>query len=267
MKPVFANGIWKSGNNLLKKALYLMGSNDANWGVGAHLLFGRYQAIRTLFRGSKNGRGILAGLEIPITISPAWLQYKLRQSAGKCVGGHAPYSLHLEKILTNQNFRIIQIVRDPRDVLVSFAYWIETRPDFFPYKLFAPLTIEERINTLISGSNLDTRFVWEPFSAILDRSAGWLKNDNAIVVRFEDLIGAQGGGNKTQQLATLEKIAEWIGVQVDMNTVTETLFGGTPTFRKGEIGNWKNVFTIRNREQFVSAIGNDRLSFWGYKDE
>ena len=266
MKSVFANGIWKSGNNLLKKALYLMGSIDAGWGIGAHLLFGRDQIIRTLLRGSKNGRGVLAGLEVPITISPAWLQYRLRQSAAKCVGGHAPYSLHLEKMLTDQDFRMIQIIRDPRDVLVSFAYWIEKRPDFFPYRLFAPLTVEERINTLMAGSSLDAGFVWEPFSVIMDRSLGWLKKDNVLVVRFEDLVGTHGGGDNIRQASALKRIAEWIGTQVDADMVAENLFGGTPTFRKGEIGNWNNVLTAKNRELFASAIGSERISYWGYKD-
>jgi hypothetical protein len=263
---VFANGIWKSGNNLLIKLCELLGIQNANWGIAASLLLGRGYYVRRLIRGPRWARSpISVGVDIPISIGSKWLSNKIIRSRGKCFGGHAAYSDHLLHIMKQHGVYPIQIVRDPRDVIVSFAHWIETRPDYYAYPLFAGLSIPDRMLMLIRGGLVNSIY-YDSFATIMDRSYGWLNRTNdVLVVRFEDIVGANGGGSDEGQIRAVKRIVDWVGLkEVNVPEIAEKVFGGTPTFRKGLIGSWKDEFIPEVEQEFNRVIGN-RLSEWGYE--
>lgn len=262
---VFANGIWKSGNNLLIKLFGLLGVPKAEFGVASSLIYGNNFLVRQIIRGSKFERNpYFVGLDASVSVSKIWLDYKVSSLKGTCIGGHAAYSDQLLRMLKSKDIKPVQIIRDPRDVVCSFSHWIMTRPDYYAYPMFKPLSFEERIMALIDGVD-NHRCPLESFATVLDRAYGWLgQPKNVLVVRFEDLVGIDGGGDNSRQLHSINEIIRWSGFEdIDVEEVASNLFGGTKTFRKGKIQSWEDEFNSKINNKFSEKIG-DRLKLWGY---
>jgi sulfotransferase 6B1 len=66
------------------------------------------------------------------------------------------------------------------------------------------------------------------------------------VVKFEDLVGPRGGGSAEAQRRTVGRVACHVGLEPDermMRTVEENIFGVSKTFRKGQVGGWREEFS------------------------
>lgn len=262
----FANGIGKSGNNLLIKLCKSIGLAHAPSGFSENLLLGRHRIARWLIRGARFERSpVPVGLPVGANVSERWVRAFLRRHAGKCIGGHAPFSGHLLQIFTDSGVRPIQIVRDPRDVTVSFAHWVIKNIGFYAYPAYSSLSFEERMHAFILGVRRGDLHM-ESLATMMDRSYGWItRPDDVLVVRFEDLVGPQGGGQADTQIETVRRVAAWLHVEIaDPEEIAAQLFGGTHTFHSGLIGQWQNAFTPKTYELFAQSIG-DRLIHWGYK--
>lgn len=263
---VFANGIWKSGNHLLLKLCSRLGYRVKDPGVAASLLLGDWYLLRRLIRGPRWARTpVNVGLEVSTNISGIWLARLLRLRRQHALGGHAAFSEQLLDALEAHGARPIQIVRDPRDVVVSFAHWIDSRPDYYAYPYYKGLSLEERMMRLIRGGAGGSMYL-DSLATVLDRSYGWLTSPGRVlVVRFEDLVGQEGGGSAMAQTQAIDSILEWVGVKTDTAVLKSSLFGGTKTFRSGKIGGWQNEFTGKVEKEFYRVVG-DRLAMWGYAE-
>jgi sulfotransferase 6B1 len=96
--------------------------------------------------------------------------------------------------------------------------------------------------------------------------AGWLRS-NALVVRFEDLVGAGGGGDADRQAETVRAIYRHIGMSIEdafVARICRRLFSSeSPTFRKGSIGQWRDLFDDDLEELFERTAG-DMMRAYGY---
>jgi len=73
----------------------------------------------------------------------------------------------------------------------------------------------------------------------------WQNEDFVHLTRFEDLVGPLGGGSRKRQLDAIQKIALHLHNPCSTRQATriaERVFGGTGTFRKGQIGGWRERF-------------------------
>lgn len=163
------------------------------------------------------------------------------------------------------NFRKVLLVRDPRDVVVSFYYHLTKRNgwplrlSFTRDKLWNMGSLEEKVNLMLASPENT------PIDGI-HSSLMLLHDPNVLVVRFEDLVGAQGGGSDEVQWMTLMNLASFIGRPKTLEEIKEVsprLFGGTWTFRKGQIGEWKNFFTPGHLETLKALIGHEVIEL-GY---
>ena len=71
-----------------------------------------------------------------------------------------------------------------------------------------------------------------------------------LIIRFEDLVGAQGGGSDEVQKQVLLEIGRHLEFELsdqDIRFIQKRLFGGTPTFREGQIKDGKNI--LRRKEK------------------
>ena len=265
VSTVFANGIWKSGNHLLIKILGRVGFDDANFGIASSSLHGRYYIARQVLRGALLRRDpIMVGLDATAAVSDRWIRRQLHAHRGACIGGHAAYSDHLLALLHEAGVFPIQIVRDPRDVVCSFSHWIVRRPDYYAFPAFKDLSVDQRMLALIRGGRSGKVFL-ESLATVMDRSFGWLtRPDEVLVVKFEDLVGAEGGGSRQRQDEAIASIVRWVGVRgSSISEISADLFGGTATFRRGQTNTWKDEFSDEVTAVFRSIVG-DRLSEWGY---
>jgi len=264
----FVNGIWKSGNNLLLKLCNELGLPTANRGVATHLFYGRGARLRRLIRSSFLDTPVPVGLETPFNVGEPWLRRRLKSTAGTALGGHAAYSSRMVDILLSEGFRPIQMVRDPRDVLVSWSRWIASRPDIYAYDFFEKLSESDRIRALIHGGG-SRHHRFDSFACVLDRSQGWLLDQAVTVVRFEDLVGDQGGGDKDAQAEACFRVARALDrplSETEARAVAARIFGGTKTFRAGQIGAWKTVFTQEMHDDFLATVKPERMHLMGYGD-
>lgn len=84
---------------------------------------------------------------------------------------------------------------------------------------------------------------------------------------FEKLVGPEGGGSRETQIEEILNIAAFIEVpltRAEAEEIGKSLFGGTKTFRKGQIGGWKNHFSEEHKNLFKRHFG-DLLVQLGYE--
>ncbi|MDE8652417.1 hypothetical protein [Novosphingobium album (ex Liu et al. 2023)] len=261
-KTVFVTGIWKSGNHLVYSALNTLGIEGPFNGIAANLLFGRGAAAKRLLRGSASG--IDVGLETEARVRPGYIHHSLRKLRGKIVGGHAAFSPELLALLRAQSVHMIVIRRDPRDILVSFADWIDGRPDYFMYPDFAGLSREQKVARLIRGG-AGSGYTLRPFSEVLTRAEGWrTAGKDVLSVSFEDLIGPKGDGTAERQAATVAAICRHLGRPVpDDPELIERIYGGSLTFNKGRTQRWRELQGADLRNEITACLA-PHLARWDY---
>ncbi len=181
---------------------------------------------------------------------------------------HLPYHQEVSDIITNTNIKHIFIVRDPRDVLISQVKYIAEIDLTHPaHELYATLSDEEKLMVSIQGK----KGITTPIDIALAKYSPWISDKNCLVVKFEDLIGSNGGGDDDTQKETVKKIAEYLelslsGDEIDM--IAGHIFSrDTITFRKGTCGDWVNEFKVQHIEAFRGIVSDELLSSFGYEWE
>lgn len=192
-------------------------------------------------------------------------------SNNRSYGSHAIYNPAHEHFLIDNNCAVFFVYRDPRDQIISSFFWMKKSLDFWPW--MANIEMDEFISYMISDGNyfniskyysifnLPKKNSYLDFHGIADVYNSYIpwKNIPGICnIRFEDLIGERGGGNNLKQDETIQNICHHVGIQLTpnlLNHVKTSLFGGTWTFREGQIGSWKKHFTEEHKKVFKEIAG------------
>jgi len=170
------------------------------------------------------------------------------------------------RMLKKKNYKIITILRDPRDQLISRINWcLEGK---WPPIPIGNLSKEEQINAFICGD----KFGFQAFEQAFDSVFKWfliesLSPSLLYVAHFENLVGPRGGGTVESQILEITNIASHIGVVItpqEAYDIASKAFGNSPTFRKGQIGVWKTQFTELNKKNYKIHYG-EILIDWGYE--
>lgn len=263
---VLLNGPPKSGTHLLSDCLSLM----------PKMMFsGRHFALTDFFVDSKmHSRARLDGLGPYPALQELRLARFLRQCPqGMFVTAHARFHPVLKALINDLQFKQVLLLRDPRDVVVSHAFYVQREPLHFHNRYFTDTlkSDDERIMATIRGFGPDASNGGAPLLPIGESFAGfipWLNEPSTLAIRFEDLIGSQGGGDGERQLAAIEAIGDFVGRPVDRGQaghVAQKMYGkGSLTFRKGQAGDWRNHFTEAHRHAFKEVAG-DMLIKLGYE--
>jgi hypothetical protein len=170
--------------------------------------------------------------------------------------------------LTGPERATVFVYRDPRDVVVSamnYATYMNVRHGLHAYFNERLSSDEKRIEAVIRGipeagvdySSIRTRY---------DHYLGWLEQPAVLSLRFEDLI--------LEREAALHKLVAYLKTRGFKASVSDeeavaTLKAGiapekSGTFRKGQPGGWREVFTAANKEIFKQITG-DLLIRLGYE--
>jgi len=186
---------------------------------------------------------------------------------GQVLSGHFFWSEELVGALTASDVRPLFIIRDLRDVAVSRAFYHSSLTNHPAYPNFKQ-SRDKQEQLLLAIKGLDDPN--KGFLSIRDWVAGyepWLKEKRCLSLRFEDLVGAQGGGNNLVQCKTITAIAEYLGITLNEmqveNIASRTFNRNSNTFRKGCIGDWANHFNPLHKRVFKELAG-DFLIRWGY---
>lgn len=171
---------------------------------------------------------------------------------------HALPTKAILKTLKKKKYKVIFLMRDPRDVIVSLFYYIEKGWSLGPFSSGQPygkLSKEQKIHELINGE----RFGMSAVQSIILRRLPWMNQPAHFVftAHYEKLVGADGGGSNADQLNEIMQIARHINLKIDLSEAEAAayhLWGANPgertTFRTGQIGSWQAEFSEKNKQSF-----------------
>jgi hypothetical protein len=244
LRGVLANSIPKAGTYLLKQSLSLMPGLSAT------------------------------DVHLDINLETDYMRRRLREGpSGAIVTGHLVHRPDYAAMLAEEGYRSLLIVRDPRDVAVSFVHYVTTTPGHYLYERYQGLgSDEERLLTTIVG--IREQLVPWLANGLLDIGtlygvfAPWTHEPLNRIVRFEDLVGPAGGGSRERQERAIGAIAEHLGLPLtagETAVIADGVFDVTsPTFRRGLIGSWKEHFTAEHVRAFTEIAGQTLVE-WGYE--
>jgi len=179
-----------------------------------------------------------------------------------------------DKLLRDFN-KVIIGIRDLRDVLVSFVFWMDKRSRSmhkslkdYPMLAFlnwSKMSFDEKLLTIIKG---DFPYPFNFFEYEVEQTLKVLKYPSYCISKFEDLVGDKGGGSRMLQEMEINKIAKYLDKDLSKDEITkiaDRLFGHTWTFRSGQIGEWRKYFKDIHKHVFKEKYGAYLIDF-GYEE-
>ena len=157
------------------------------------------------------------------------------------------------------------IVRDPRDVAVSFAHYLASQTDYhISASLFRMMSLQERLDRILGGSYPIPVYlnkylsVSGNFHEFLAPYFTWWcgKLPNVWPLRFEDIIGPSGGGNAEAQRRAIWGSQLALHVPGRPEDYCDRIFSrDSLTFRRGQIGDYLTVFSRDHHNAFHEIAG------------
>jgi hypothetical protein len=254
---VIVNGPAKSGTHLLSDCVSLL----------PRMMFsGRHFVPHEFSAGPTAGGQILPPIDVE----------RLRRWLDRCPNGmfvttHAGYQAELAELWGDLEFRHILLLRDPRDIVVSFTHYVTNSPWLKRHAYYSETlsTLDERLMATIRGYNAADGRHLQGIRANLETYLPWLDCDDVLVVRYEDLIGPAGGGTTERQHDTISRIGEFVGrglSQQKIEQVATTMYSrASLTFRSGQSGEWRSSLGPAHRRAIQEEAGSV-LEALGYGD-
>lgn len=235
---IVSNSLPKAGTHLLERALCL------------HPLI--YRSLRRTVHDRRVPRmGDLADL-VP------------GMRPGELLVTHLSYNPERDSILGQDGVAGLFLIRDPRDIVISQAHYV-VKNDRHPHHdtLRQVDDFQQRLRTVIVG---DPDRGMPSLRSRLAAYADWLSS-SALVVRYEDLIGAAGGGTDRAQLESLEQVFSYVGLEIgrpELKSLAGRIFSdASPTFRRGRIYQWREQFDEETVSIFDDTVG-EFAEVYGY---
>lgn len=266
MNKVFVNSLPKSGTNLLAKCLLLFGYKERGHISAGTILDSTLRAFIRRLLWKCDSDGYLLGVNSPVMVRKAAIDSILRKvKNNQFISAHVGYQQELLDAVINNGFTPIQVIRDPRAVLASFVPYVLADKNHFLHKLFKSLPMEERYQAVLDGVT-ENKLTQRSLQECCEALNPWLNTEGVIVVKFEDIVGSQGGGSDETRIKVLEEIADALNIPRELiPSVADNLYGpGRHTFRKGRIDSWKDEIPAPVLERISNEM-SDILNKWGYE--
>ena len=186
---------------------------------------------------------------------------------------HAFPESNIMEILKTRGYKVIYLLRDPRDQLISVLFYILDRHwEYGPLRLdypFGELSFDEKIEDMITGEKCGLTVPGE----FIGRRLPWmiLQDIPVYTSYFEKLVGPDGDGDRDAQILELRRLSDFLNIdtsQINIEAIADSLFGweGLGTFRSGQVGSWKLYFTNRHKELFKLYYGKLLIEL-GYEND
>ena len=183
----------------------------------------------------------------------------------------------------NNPTKYIFLIRDPRDITLSYVGHINKYPEWFSNHPYHPVrssgwpdrydvfgldlntwngfSESEKLSVIIKNKRYDTGEFSFDGRTLISQWKNFLDAKDKyphLLVRFEDIVGEKGKGCKEKQKEVIINIAHYLGLDLTdekIEFVQNNLFGDTWTFNKGLIGRWKDNYTLEHKKEFKGAYG------------
>ena len=196
--------------------------------------------------------------------------YNLQHMSISCLS--SPYQKFPRFIDALSRSVVVFIVRDPRDVAVSLAYYLASQTDYhITTSLFREMPVSERVARVITGDypipiylNRYLNLSGSIRELLVTYLAWFDAFPNVWRLRYEDIIGADGGCDIERQLQTIWQLQLALHVPGRPGDYRDRIFSRESlTFRRGQIGDYLVDFTTDHHELFQRSAG-DLVSTFGY---
>lgn len=186
-----------------------------------------------------------------------------KQKPGEIVISHLYYDPEDAKVIINQNVKSFFIIRDPRDIVVSFMFYIMREKNHHHHEIVSKSgTISQKLQLLIEGTPSENL---SSINQLLACFSGWFAEEN-FVIRFEELVTPNDGNQR--QLEILHEIYDYLQIDVDAEWLQQLrqdmISEKSPTYRKGTTQQWKKYFDADTKQLFKDIAG-DSLIQYGYE--
>jgi hypothetical protein len=196
---------------------------------------------------------------------------------GDVVHGHDVYTQELEAILITNHIKIVMMVRDPRDQLVSRMFHIKRSQNHAWHRAMQNMTNDEALLLCIEG-----RKELPGMEIMIKLTQTWLEKGTFLLcVRYEDLL-ANSFTKFKEVLSYLEISAgdDLIDAIVRHNRFERLTVGrkvwrsgrkpgeekSNSHFRKGIVGDWKNYLTPEHIQKLKEVAGEQLIALGYEKD-
>lgn len=184
---------------------------------------------------------------------------------GQFLLSHMQFDDLIIRAAADNNVKIIHLIRDPRDVMISHLNYVEKMDLTQKSHVFIAQYNNrlDKLKAMIEGK----KDVLEPFSNVLQKFQPWINHPNVLCIKFEHLIGPNGGGDRQLQLNAVKSISKFISVDLadsELEDICSHIFSSkSSTFNKGKIGNWKNVLN-EEEKLWLNKELNKQLKAYNY---
>jgi len=197
--------------------------------------------------------------------------YNLQHMPISCLS--SPYQRFPQFIQSLSRSVTVFVVRDPRDVVVSLAYYLAAQTDYhITTSLFREMPVSERVARVLTGEYPIPIYLNRYLNLsgsireLLTPYLTWWSDTfpNVWRMRYEDIIGAEGGGDAGRQLQTIWELQLALHVPGRPGNYRDRVFSRDAlTFRRGQIGDYLIDFSEDHHESFERSAG-DLLDTLGY---
>lgn len=244
---VFGNALAKSGSHVLSQLLEGLSTITP-------LVYTDMNPVRTRLpgKGARQQSDVLRDL------------HRLRR--GDIGWGYLPSDPAYLQALSSPAHRVIFIVRDPRDKIISQIHYATTMHSghgLRAYYLSLP-TMEERVMAAIHG----VPGLSKSIDDIYRTYEGWLSHPNTHVVKFEEMmLDRPAAVNRVLDRLQAAGLVPQVGREQAIGVLDAAMSPArSPTYRSGRTGGWRGEFSTTNVTEFKQATG-DLLQRWGYETD
>ena len=216
---IIANSLPKAGTHLLVRFLQLAGYEYVRKGLTGALIrstqrnpIKRYLTSRKRCTSNDSGCYQIDLDNLGNRIKKKYLDSFINSiPENSFIPAHLPYSEELDCYLSAQRLKVIYIIRDPRDVLLSYYNHQHRDPRYPFHDVFRTLPFEQCYQYILRGMKKGN-ITLASIKSRVENSIGWFTSDNVIGIRFEDLVGEKGGGTRANQINAIQKILSYLEI-------------------------------------------------------
>ena len=233
---------------------------------GTHLVYGAAAALP----GAVDF-GAFAAYAPAITFTSGGVERRLKKITnampGEIIRAHLWHVEAVEMALLARRAFHIFVYRDLRDVAVSEAEYIANMaPWHYLHRVLSPMSVEMRLLTVIQGTPLrGGRREYPNIAERFECYAGWLDESETFALRFEEIRERRESALTELGLAFERHSGHKMEISEYLAAARETMKPDRAhTFRRGQVGEWKEQFRDVHREAMKEVAG-DLLIRLGYE--
>lgn len=197
---------------------------------------------------------------------------------GDVVHGHDWYTPELKKILEGEAIKVILMVRDPRDQLISRMFHVKRSPRHSWHERVQQMDEDAALMLCIEGGE-----GLPGTDKMIALTQTWLQNNGqALCMKYEALLA--------DPVPNFAQVLRYIGLEKDVDALAETIVernrferlamgkriwqsarkpgeaNSNSHFRKGISGDWKNYMKPQHIERFKEVAGAQLIELGYEKD-